>query len=486
VAPLPPPDPHLTVIPVPVSTTGHDGRVSPSTATSARRSPKPRTTFRCSACGAGAAVWAGRCSACGEWNTLAEERVGVALDPVGAPAEPAQRIADVGANDAVPLATGIGELDRVLGGGLVPGSVTLLGGEPGIGKSTLLLQTVAAMAERGHDALYVTAEESAAQVRGRAERLGALAERLWLAADTTLPDVVAHLDAVAPRVVVVDSIQTVHDPELGSAPGAVGQVRECAQRLVVEARARGAAVVLVGHVTKDGGLAGPRVLEHLVDTVLSCEGDRHHARRLLRAAKHRCGGTGELGVFEMSDTGLVGVDDPSALFLADRRAGEAGSVVVPVLDGGRPLLVEVQALLAPTTIPTPRRQGQGIENGRLGMLLAVLAQRVGVSVADQDVWVTVAGGVRASEPAVDLGVALAVVSAVTGVPVPGDLVACGEVGLAGELRQVGRLDRRLAEAARLGFRRVLVPTTAPTPPEGCLALRARGLREAITAAGLDR
>lgn len=266
----------------------------------------------------------------------------------------------------------------------------------------------------------------------------------------------------------------------------MGQVRECAQRLVTEARARGTAIVLVGHVTKDGGLAGPRVLEHLVDTVLSFEGDRHHALRLLRAVKHRFGGTAELGVFEMSDAGLLGVDDPSALFLADRRAGEAGSVVVPVLDGGRPLLVEVQALLAPTTIPTPRRQGQGVESSRLGMLLAVLAQRAGVSAANLDVWVTVAGGVRAAEPAADLGVALAVVSAITDVPIPGDLVVCGEVGLAGELRQVGQLDRRLAEAARLGFRRVLVPTSAPAPPAGCHAIRARGLREAIAAVGLDR
>jgi DNA repair protein RadA/Sms len=456
------------------------------TTTRPRSSRPRRTTFRCSACGAGAPVWAGRCTGCEEWNTLVEERTAPAARSLGAPVAPARPIADVADQDAVPMPTGVPELDRVLGGGLVPGSVTLVGGEPGIGKSTLLLQTAASMAGLGRPSLYLTAEESAPQVRGRAERLGALADQLWLAADTALPDVLAHLDAVQPALLVVDSIQTVHDPELASAPGAVGQVRECAQRLVTEARARGVAVVLVGHVTKDGGLAGPRVLEHLVDTVLSFEGDRHHALRLLRAVKHRFGGTAELGVFEMSDAGLLGVDDPSALFLADRRTGEAGSVVVPVLDGGRPLLVEVQALLAPTTIPTPRRQGQGVENSRLGMLLAVLAQRAGVSTANLDVWVTVAGGVRATEPAVDLGVALAVVSAITDVPVPGDLVVCGEVGLAGELRQVGRLDRRLAEAARLGFRRVLVPTTAPEPPAGCQAIRARGLREAIAAAGLDR
>jgi DNA repair protein RadA/Sms len=263
----------------------------------------------------------------------------------------------------------------------------------------------------------------------------------------------------------------------------VAQVRECAHRLVTEARARGAAVVLVGHVTKDGGLAGPRVLEHLVDTVLSFEGDRHHALRLLRAVKHRYGGTGELGVFEMTDRGLLGVDDPSALFLADRRAGESGSVVVPVLDGGRPLMVEVQALLATSSLPTPRRQAQGVDSGRLGMLLAVLEQRAGLSVAGTDVWVTVAGGVKAAEPAVDLGISLAVVSAMTDIAVPADVVVCGEIGLAGELRQVGRLDRRMAEAARLGFRRIVVPHSAPEPPPGCRAVRVAGLAEAIAAVG---
>jgi len=452
--------------------------------TATRPRARPKTTFRCSSCGAASPVWAGRCPGCEQWNTLAEERVGPHSPVAPAPSTPARPIGDVAHDDARPVPTGVRELDRVLGGGLVPGSVTLLGGEPGIGKSTLLLQAAASAAGRGRDVLYVSAEESAAQVRGRAERLGALADRLWLASDTALPELLAHLDAVRPRVLVVDSIQTVHDPDLASAPGAVGQVRECAARLVTEARARGIAVVLVGHVTKDGGLAGPRVLEHLVDTVLSFEGDRHHALRLLRAVKHRFGGTGELGVFEMGDGGLAGVDDPSALFLADRCRGEAGSVVVPVLEGGRPLLVEVQALLARTTLPTPRRQAQGVDQGRLGMLLAVLAQRGGVAVHDLDVWVTVAGGVRAAEPAVDLGVALAVVSALTGVPVPADLVVCGEVGLAGELRQVGRLDRRLAEVARLGFGRVLVPPTAPDPPAGCLAVRAAGLPEAIEAAGL--
>lgn len=446
---------------------------------------KPRTIHRCSDCGAASPVWAGRCPGCDEWNTLVEEREVPASAPASlAPREPARPITEVLEDEVRPSPTAVGELDRVLAGGLVPGSVTLVGGEPGIGKSTLLLQAAAGAARRGTTALYVTAEESAAHVRGRAARIDADPDGLWLASETDLTAVLGHLDAVRPALVVIDSIQTLHDPSLSSAPGSVAQVRECAHRLVAEARARGVAVVLVGHVTKDGGLAGPRVLEHLVDTVLSFEGDRHHALRLLRAVKHRYGSTGELGVFEMTERGLRGVDDPSALFLSDRRTGEAGSVVVPVLDGGRPLMVEVQALLASSPLPTPRRQAQGIDHGRLGMLLAVLEQRAGVSVAGKDVWVTVAGGVKAAEPAVDLGIALAVVSAVADVAVAPDVVVCGEIGLAGELRQVGRLDRRMAEAARLGFRRIVVPHSAPEPPEGCRAVRAAGLAEAITAVGV--
>ena len=448
------------------------------------RSGRTRTVHRCADCGASSPVWAGRCPGCDAWNTLVEERATETASVPAGPRGPARRISEVETADVAPGPTSVGELDRVLAGGVVPGSVTLLGGEPGIGKSTLLLQAAAGMARRGRTVLYLSAEESAAQVRRRAGRLGATPDDLWLASDTDLPALVGHLDEIRPSLVVVDSIQTLHDPSLSSAPGSVAQVRECTHRLVTEARARDVAVVLVGHVTKDGGLAGPRVLEHLVDTVLAFEGDRHHALRLLRAVKHRYGGTGELGVFEMTDRGLVGIDDPSALFLADRRVGEAGSVVVPVLEGGRPLMVEVQALLADTSLPTPRRQAQGVDGGRLGMLLAVLQQRAGVSVAGKDVWVTVAGGVRAGEPAVDLGIALAVVSAVTDVAVPSDVVVCGEVGLAGELRQVGHLDRRMSEAARLGFRRVVVPPSAPAPPDGCEAVRATGLREAIAAVGL--
>jgi DNA repair protein RadA/Sms len=379
--------------------------------------------------------------------------------------------------------TGIGELDRVLGGGLVPGSVTLLGGEPGIGKSSLLLQAVAALARAGCRCLLVTAEESAAQVRLRAERLGAVAPGLHLLAETGLPEVLAAIDEVQPDVLVVDSIQTVIDPQVGAAPGTISQVRECAGRLVREAKERSLTTVLVGHVTKDGALAGPRALEHLVDTVLGFEGDRHHALRLLRADKHRFGSTAELGVFEMTDAGLLGVPDPSGLFLADRHTGIAGSVVVPTLEGHRPLLVEVQALVARSQLPAPRRSAIGLDQRRLVLLLAVLDRRTELGFGNADVHASAVGGVRLVEPGADLAVALALASARTGVPVPDDVVACGEIGLGGELRQVGATPRRLSEAARLGFRRAVVPASAPDPPPGIVALRAATLQEAMGLVG---
>jgi DNA repair protein RadA/Sms len=379
--------------------------------------------------------------------------------------------------------TGIGELDRVLGGGLVPGSVTLLGGEPGIGKSSLLLQAVAALARAGCRCLLVTAEESASQVRRRADRLGAVATGLHLLAETGLPEVLAAVDEVRPDLLVVDSIQTVIDPQVGAAPGTISQVRECAGRLVRQAKERSLTTVLVGHVTKDGALAGPRALEHLVDTVLGFEGDRHHALRLLRADKHRFGSTAELGVFEMTDAGLLGVPDPSGLFLADRHPGIAGSVVVPTLEGHRPLLVEVQALVARSQLPSPRRGAIGLDQRRLVLLLAVLDRRTELGFGNADVHASVVGGVRLVEPGADLAVALALASARTGVPVPDDVVACGEIGLGGELRQVGATPRRLAEAARLGFRRAVVPASAPDPPPGIVALRAATLQEAMALVG---
>jgi DNA repair protein RadA/Sms len=455
---------------------------------------KVRTVFRCSECGGSSPKWVGKCPTCFEWNTLIEERdvpsgsaglsgfggQGRGLGPRDTPVP----IADVDTDEWHPRPTGIGEIDRVLSGGLVPGSVTLLGGEPGIGKSTILLQVVSALAARGATALYISAEESKQQVRLRAERLGTLQPDLWLAAETALPDVLAHLDDVKPDVLVIDSIQTVFDPELSSAAGSVAQVRECAARLVREAKARTITTILVGHVTKDGALAGPRVLEHLVDTVVSFEGERHHALRLLRAVKHRFGATDELGLFEMTETGLQPVPDPSALFLTDRRKGVSGSVVVPTIEGHRPLLVELQALVVPTQIPTPRRSAQGVDSGRLALLAAVLQQRAGVNVSAHDVYALAVGGVKVVEPAADLGLALAMASSRSDVALPPGLVVCGEVGLGGELRQAGQLARRLAEAARLGFTQAIIPTLAPDPPAGMQAMRASTLAAAIDLLGL--
>jgi DNA repair protein RadA/Sms len=389
-------------------------------------------------------------------------------------------IADVDAEEWVARPTGVSELDRVLGGGLVPGSVTLLGGEPGIGKSTLLLQALSTLAATGARCLLVSAEESRQQVRLRAERLGALPASLWLVGETVLANVIDHIEQVAPDVCVIDSIQTLHDSELGSVPGSVTQVRECARQLVQVSKSRGLATVLVGHVTKEGALAGPRVLEHVVDTVLSFEGERHHALRLLRALKHRFGPTSELGLFEMVDAGLVGLPDAGAMFLADRRAGVPGSVVVPTIEGHRPLLVELQALVGPAAVPNlPRRSAQGLDGGRLALLLAVLDRRAQLPLGACDVYASAVGGVRVVEPGADLPLALALASAHTDVALPDDLVACGEVGLGGELRQVSQTPRRLAEAARLGFAQAIVPESAPDPPRGITVHRAGTLTDAL-------
>src|SRR5687768_4196184 len=409
-----------------------------------------RTVHRCTECGTGAPRWSGRCNGCGEWNTLVEEveevRSATAAAKRPSSGERPVPILEVDAAEFSARPTGIGELDRVLGGGFVPGSVTLVGGEPGIGKSTLLLQCLGSLAATGARGLLVSAEESKQQVRLRAERLGTLDPRILLLSETSLPDIVTAVESTKPDYLVIDSIQTVFDPELSSAPGSVAQVRECAHQLVQLAKQRAMATVLVGHVTKEGALAGPRVLEHVVDTVLSFEGDRHHALRMLRASKHRFGSTEELGLFEMTEQGLQGVPDPSALFLGDRTADVPGSVVVPAMEGHRPLLVEVQALVAPTNLAMPRRSAQGLDQGRLSLLLAVLERRVGLTFSGADVYVSAVGGVRINEPGADLAVALALASAMTGTALPPQLVACGEIGLGGELRQVGHTTRRLAEA----------------------------------------
>jgi DNA repair protein RadA/Sms len=444
---------------------------------------RARLVYRCTDCGTATPKWAGRCTTCEAWNSLVEEaETREALTIPLSPSAPATRIGEIDASFAQPHCTGIDELDRVLGGGLVAGSVTLLGGEPGIGKSTLLLQLLAKWPRR---TLYISAEESAQQVRLRAERLSAVQPELWLLPETSLPHILAAIETVQPDLVVVDSIQAIADPALPSAPGSVVQVRGCAHRLVAEAKRRGLPVVMVGHVTKEGGLAGPRVLEHVVDTVLSFEGDRHHALRLLRAAKHRFGPTNELGVFEMTADGLIGVPDASTLFLTDRRAGVAGSAITPTLEGQRPLLVEVQALTNKSTsgVP-PRRSAQGLDAGRLALLLAVLERRCDLPLGTQEVFASAVGGVRLIEPGADLAVCLALVSALADQPLPADLVVFGEVGLAGELRQVAHASRRLAEAARMGFTRAIVPANSANGVEGIALTRVATVNEALLAVGL--
>jgi len=441
------------------------------------------TVFTCASCGYESPKWLGRCTECGTWGSVAESiapPLRVSPSRRGPRAPVPLPIAEVSTYSSSLLPTGVGELDRVLGGGLVPGSVTLVGGEPGMGKSTLITQALGRLADRGARSLLVCAEESAAQVRMRADRLGALAPDLFVVSDTSLPAVLGHVCAVEPVVLAVDSIQAVHDPDSPGMAGSVSQVRDGAQQLVALAKEHDIATILIGHVTKDGGLAGPRALEHVVDTVLSFEGDRHHALRMLRALKHRFGTTDELGLMEMTASGLEPVADPSALFLADRRFGATGSVVTAVMEGTRPLCVEVQALVAPTRAPLPRRVAHAFEGNRLTMLVAVLQQRAAIGLGDHDVYASVAGGVRVGEPAADLSVALAVAGARTETAIEPDTIVIGEVGLGGEIRQVPAASRRLVEALRLGFCRAIVPVSTPDVP-GMQLRRVGDLREALVA-----
>jgi DNA repair protein RadA/Sms len=426
----------------------------------------------------------GRCPTCEAWGTLVEEIASPRIAGADLPGAPPVPIGEVAADVAARRSTGIEELDRVLGGGLVPGSVTLLAGEPGMGKSTLLLQALGAMAAAGRRCLLVTAEESPAQVRLRAERVGALAPELLVAGATDLHHVLAHVDAVAPDVLAVDSIQTVVDPDRPGAPGSVTQVRDCAYRLVQLAKERGLATLLVGHVTKEGTVAGPRVLEHVVDTVCSFDGDRGHSLRLLRALKHRFGSTQELGLFDMTGEGLVCVPDASARFLVDRQPGVAGSAVAAVLEGARPVMVEVQALVVGNDSPSPRRSGSGVDAQRLALLCAVLSQRAAIDMMHHDVYGSIAGGLRVTEPGLDLALALAAAGARLGRALPDGLVVVGELGLGGEVRSVPQLERRLAEAARLGFEAALVPPGTAEQP-GIHVLPVHELREAV-ARGLAR
>src|SRR5438876_150663 len=420
---------------------------------------KAAVQFACVECGYTAGRWFGKCPSCGSFGTLQEEAP--PPGPGAAAPKPLLRLVDVEAEEATRIPTGVAELDRVLGGGIVPASLVLLGGEPGVGKSTLLLTALDAIS-RDRRALLVTGEESTAQVKLRAARLGG-ADRVEILAETELDVVCATLERERPEVCVIDSVQTLYSSELGSAPGSVAQVREAASRLLRVAKQSGVATFLVGHVTKDGAVAGPRVLEHLVDCVLQFEGDRYHAHRILRATKNRFGSTNELGVFEMTGTGLVGVPDPSALF-GRSEPGEVGAAVACTLEGTRPLLLEIQALVAPTDLAMPRRVGTGVDPKRLAMIVAVLARHAGVALGAADVFVNVAGGLLVDEPGADLGIALAIASAARGAPVREGLAAFGEIGLTGRLRPATQAGRRLEECAKLGLAYVLAP--AGTPAKG--------------------
>ena len=415
---------------------------------------KSRTVYVCDSCGAESPKWEGRCPSCGQWNTLAEFKQGASDSRhwTGASA-PAVELSEVQADDVPRISVGSQELNRVLGGGIVPGSVTLVAGDPGIGKSTLLLWLASDAAGALGGCLYVTGEESASQIRMRADRLGLPGKGLYILQATELAKIRAELATRRPPLVVVDSIQTLSDGASSSSPGSSTQIRECTRALLEWAKIEGAPVVITGHVTKGGDIAGPRVLEHMVDVVLYMEGDPISSWRLLRSAKNRFGSTNELGVFEMRSEGLVDVPDPSQVFLGERRKDAVGSVVVATIEGTRPLLVEVQALTNPSLLPAPRRVATGVDFNRLLLVCAVLTRRTGVSLADQDVVVSVTGGLRITEPAADLGIALAVASSMRNAPIPSGLVAFGEIGLAGEIRAVPQAERRIAEAERLGLTR---------------------------------
>jgi DNA repair protein RadA/Sms len=438
---------------------------------------QPALKYACSECGRSTGRWLGRCPGCGSFGTLVEEASATAQARSGT-ARPLLRLVDVEAADADRIPTGVAELDRVLGGGLVPASLVLVGGEPGVGKSTLLLMALAAISKERR-ALLVTGEESAAQVKLRAARLAG-PEAVEILAETDLDVICATLEQEPPAVCVIDSVQTLYSADVGSAPGSVAQVREASARLLRVAKESGVALFLVGHVTKDGAVAGPRVLEHLVDCVLQFEGDRYHAHRVLRAAKNRFGSTNELGVFEMTGAGLVGVPDPSALFGAAREE-EVGSSVACALEGTRPLLLEIQALVSPTDLAMPRRVGTGVDPKRLAMIVAVLTRHGGITLGQADVFVNVAGGLRIDEPGADLAVALAIASAARGSPVAAGTAAFGEIGLTGRLRAAAQAERRLEECSKLGLATAIVPVG--TKERRGLRIRpAETLRQAIAAA----
>ena len=442
-----------------------------------------RTIFVCQQCGKESLKWLGRCPSCGEWNSFVETRVTTSTTSAepASPVSPPQELSQVVLEAADRFPLHLDEFNRVLGGGLVAGSLVLIGGEPGIGKSTLLLQVSAPVAPARGKVVYVSGEETLHQVKLRSERLGVTGEKLYLLAETNLEVILNQIEQLQPSLVVIDSIQAVCLPELNTAPGSITQVRECTLRLMHWAKLSGVPIFITGHVTKEGAIAGPRVLEHIVDAVLYLEGEAFSAYRLLRCVKNRFGSTNEVGIFEMKPQGLVEVENPSQVLLSQRWGEAIGSTVVPTLEGSRPLLVEIQALTNPTSFGLPRRTANGVDFGRLLLIAAVLTRRVGLRLGNQDIIVNVTGGLKIGEPAADLGIALAIASSFRDIGVDPQLVAVGEVGLSGELRAVSQLDRRINEAARLGFKRCLVPKISGkvSPAKGIELIPVSTLREAI-------
>ncbi|MBG9788475.1 DNA repair protein RadA [Brevibacillus laterosporus] len=446
---------------------------------------KVKTKFVCQDCGYESPKWMGKCPGCNNWNTLVEEleRKQVGGRERGmSTKQKAQPITEVISDEEPRLDTTLGELNRVLGGGLVLGSLVLVGGDPGIGKSTLLLQTSFALAHQNNKVLYISGEESVKQIKMRADRLGVQTPNLLVVTETDLEQVEEQITFVDPDVVIIDSIQTIFHPAVTSAAGSVAQVRECTSHLMRIAKSKGIAIFIVGHVTKEGAIAGPRMLEHMVDAVLYFEGDRHNTFRILRAVKNRFGSTNEMGIFEMKEKGLTEVENPSELFLAERPIGVAGSTVVASMEGTRPVLVELQALVSPTSFATPRRMATGVDHQRIAMIMAVLEKRVGLMLQNQDAYVNVAGGVRLDEPAIDLAIAVSIASSFRDHSTNPYDVVIGEIGLTGEVRGVSRIEQRIREAEKLGFKRVIIPERSMRgleKPSGIEVIGVKNVEEAL-------
>lgn len=451
---------------------------------------KVKIKFACTECGTESPRWIGKCPGCAGWNTMVEHKEtvlktkGIGLSGIHTKEKPTA-IIHIESDSEPRIETEMVELNRVLGGGVVPGSLILVGGDPGIGKSTLLLQTSHALAVKKLKVLYISGEESVRQTKLRADRLGALSEYLYVLCETNMEHINDAIETLAPDFLVIDSIQTVFDPRVESAPGSVSQVRECTAHFMRVAKIKGIATVLVGHVTKEGAIAGPRMLEHMVDCVLYFEGERHHTYRLLRAVKNRFGSTNEIGIFEMGEDGLREVTNPSELFLSERPLGVSGSTVVASMEGSRPILVELQALIAPTNFPSPRRMSTGIDHHRMSLIIAVLEKRMGMFLQTQDAYLNVAGGVKLDEPAVDLAAAVCIASSFKDAPTKPDDVIFGEIGLTGEVRAVSRAEQRVKEAAKLGFKRVIMPEKSLkgwTPPPEIKIIGVTTVAQALKAA----